>query len=67
MQILEEYLGEYQELFCQDKQLVVLIFQSGAIKPLQKKRMQQDNVIKRTLVKLQTMENNITYQFPADI
>lgn len=32
---------------------------TGAIKPLQKKRSQPDDVIKRMPVKTQTMENNV--------
>lgn len=40
------------------KQLVVLIFQSGAIKLLQK-RLKQDDVIKSAPVKHQTVKNNV--------
>lgn len=48
-----------RSLVYQDKLLVMLILQSGAIKSLQKKRAQRDDVIKRTPVKLQTHENNV--------
>ena len=38
---------------------MALIFTAGAIKPLQKKRTQQDNIIKRAAVKGQMMENHV--------
>lgn len=38
----------------QDKQVVALILPFSAIKPLQKKRVQQNDVIKRAPVKAQT-------------
>ncbi len=41
-----------------DEQLVALILKSCAIKPLQKKRVQQDDVLKRAPVKPQTMETD---------
>ncbi len=37
----------------------MLILQSGAIKPLQKKKMQGDDVIKRAPVKPQMVENHV--------
>lgn len=37
-------LCDYEEFVCWDKQLVAL--QSGAIKPVQKKRAQKDDTIK---------------------
>lgn len=42
-------------LLC-DKQLVALIFQSGAIKSLQKKRAQHNDIIKSASVILQTVK-----------
>lgn len=55
----------------QDKQVVALILPFGAIKPLQKKRVQQNDVIKRAPVKAQTTGtkgekrdgNNVFYLF----
>lgn len=41
----------------QDKQLVALILQSDAIKSLQKKRVQQDGILKREAIKPQTVAN----------
>ncbi len=41
----------------QDKKLLALILKSGAIKVLQKKRAQRDDVIKSVPVKPQTMKN----------
>lgn len=41
-------LCEYQELVHPDKQLLILIPQSGAVKALQQKRMQRDDVVKKT-------------------
>lgn len=42
----------------QDKQFVVLIFQSGAIKPPQKKRAKRNDVSTRAPVKPQMMKNH---------
>ncbi len=44
-------LCEYYESVHGDKQWVALILQLGAIKPLQKKRVQRDVLIKRAAVK----------------
>ncbi len=46
-------------IFYQDKQLLALILQLGAIKLLQKKRAQGDDVIKWAPVKPQTVVNDI--------
>lgn len=52
-------LCKYEELDVSNTQLVVLTLQLGAIKLLQKKRPQPDDVIKRQRVKPQTNENNV--------
>lgn len=46
----------------QDKRLVTFILQLRAIQPLQKKSVQQDDVIQRMAVKHQTMENHVEKQ-----
>lgn len=48
------HLNNYSDLGCQDKQLVALFIQSGAIKPLQNN---VDDVIKRAPVEPCTVKN----------
>lgn len=42
-----------------DRQLVAKTLQPGAVKPLQRKRAQQDDIIKRPPAKLQSMKKHI--------
>lgn len=52
---------EYEELVHRrkKKQLVALILQSGAVEPLQEKRAQQSDVIKRAPVKPRKHDGNM--------
>ena len=56
-------LFEYSELVHRDKQSVAVILQSGAIIPLQNKRAQRDDVIKRAPIKSHNEPCNMAFMF----